>query len=218
MLFRSVRIADAEGYRLRVDWPEHDPEAIARIANSGKCYAFQPSGQTPRDVLPTLFADDELVCVGMTQQIGKTAPLAEVLADRPERWQYLVPSPMAKTSGKTQEGRSSYRCLDNTGERRFLVVESDSESITDQMSVLTYLDNLFAGVRLKLVVHSGNKSLHGWFDVRGLTEAQCWGWFSYAVRLGADQHTFTRCQWVRMPGGTRYNGDGSTKRQEVWTW
>jgi hypothetical protein len=34
---------------------------------------------------------------------------------------------------------------------------------------------------------------------------------TYAVRLGADPHTWLRSQFVRMPEGTRENG----KRQTV---
>jgi hypothetical protein len=35
----------------------------------------------------------------------------------------------------------------------------------------------------------------------------------YAVHLGADPHTWVRCQWVRMPGGTRY-ADGVAPRSQ----
>lgn len=222
-ILKAVRKAysqspDEAKVSLHIQWPDLDAEAIAKVKSEVAPYQFQPCGATPAESLNNLFAPTDLVCVGLNQQIGKVATLAEVLADRPERWQYIVPSPMSKPTGLTQDGRGSFRCLDNTGKRKFLVVESDSEDFGTQAAVLTYLDNLTGVVNLSMVVHSGNKSLHGWFDVSRLNEAQCWGWFSYAVRLGADQHTFVRCQWVRMPGGTRYNGDGSTKTQEVMSW
>ena len=42
--------------------------------------------------------------------------------------------------------------------------------------------------------------------------------FRYAVTLGADRATWTRCQLVRMPDGLRRNPDGSTARQSVLYW
>ena len=39
--------------------------------------------------------------------------------------------------------------------------------------------------------------------------------FRYAVSLGADRATWTRCQLVRMPDGTRRK-DGVKKRQAVF--
>lgn len=60
---------------------------------------------------------------------------------------------------------------------------------------------------LVCAVHSGGKSLHGWFAVRGQPEEKVRRFFSYAVMLGADPATWTRSQFVRMPGGRRDNGN-----------
>jgi hypothetical protein len=61
-------------------------------------------------------------------------------------------------------------------------------------------------------VHSGGKSLHGWFFVYEQPEEKVRRFFRYAVSLGADPATWTRSQFVRMPDGTRDNG----KRQTVF--
>jgi hypothetical protein len=45
-------------------------------------------------------------------------------------------------------------------------------------------------------VHSGGKSLHGWFNVEGEDEEKANGFFLYAVSLGADPATWTRSQFV----------------------
>ena len=37
----------------------------------------------------------------------------------------IVPSPMSALTGRTKEGKESAHCLENTGPRRFLVVEQD---------------------------------------------------------------------------------------------
>jgi hypothetical protein len=65
---------------------------------------------------------------------------------------------------------------------------------------------------LALVVHSGRKSLHGWFNCAGVSEEKVWRFFSYAVSLGADRANWTRSQFARMPDGLRENG----RRQTVY--
>ena len=61
-----------------------------------------------------------------------------------------------------------------------------------------------------LVVHSGGKSLHGWFYCAGQPEEELRKFMRYAVSLGADPATWTRCQLVRLPGGLRDNGQRQT--------
>jgi len=63
-----------------------------------------------------------------------------------------------------------------------------------------------------IAVHSGNKSLHGWFYVHGEPDAKVERFFHYAVSLGADRATWTRSQFVRMPDGVRDTG----QRQAVY--
>ena len=65
-----------------------------------------------------------------------------------------------------------------------------------------------ANVRpLALVVHSGGKSLHGWYPCIGEKEEETMHRFMrFAVSLGADPATWTPVQWVRMPDGIRDNG------------
>ena len=63
-----------------------------------------------------------------------------------------------------------------------------------------------------MVVHSGGKSLHGWFNVADRADEQIWPFMRYAYQLGADHVTWRRSQFVRIPGGTRQDG----KRQRVF--
>ncbi len=81
-----------------------------------------------------------------------------------------------------------------------------------QASLLVDLANN-PGLRAPLVcvVHSGNRSLQGWFYVKGFEDERVLPFFQRAVGLGADKATWTRCQLVRLPGGLRETG----KRQEV---
>ena len=128
----------------------------------------------------------------------------------------------------------SYRSLDNTGPRRFLVIEFDFTPVAtdnqdgsgqqtctgkaglvgrlmaDGISVLDMCSALLCHLSqhrpLAMVVHSGGKSLHGWFYCNGECELTLEGFMKYAVRLGADRATWTPCQFLRMPEGTRADG------------
>ena len=100
------------------------------------------------------------------------------------------------------------RCLANTGPRHYLVVEFDQGSFDQHAALLWHLRKF---APLMICVHSGGKSLHGWFFVADESEPVIEEFFRYAVSLGADPATWTRCQLVRMPDGQRDNG----KRQRV---
>jgi hypothetical protein len=123
--------------------------------------------------------------------------------------QLIVPSPMTARLGRTQDGTQSAHTLEATGARRFLVIEQDRGTIDEQAAVLLHLA---ARAPLALAVHSGSKSIHGWFYCAGQTEERLERFMRYAVSLGADRATWTRSQFVRMPDGTREN----RKRQTVY--
>ncbi len=50
----------------------------------------------------------------------------------------------------------------------------------------------------------------GWFWAAGQPEERLRRFMGYAVSLGADSATWTRSQFVRMPDGTRDNGQRQT--------
>jgi hypothetical protein len=129
----------------------------------------------------------------------------------------------------TQQGKLSAHALSNTGPRRFLIVEFDFDaSNSDEEARL--LERLAADGRdvrdlcaalllhlaekapLALAVHSGGKSLHGWFYCAGVPEQTVCRTFRYAVSLGADSANWTPSQFARMPDGLRENG----RRQTVY--
>jgi hypothetical protein len=115
--------------------------------------------------------------------------------------------------------------LDNTGPRRFIVVECDgtkweelpererskhgteaqyrAAKKDEQASVLLHLARF---APLTLIVDSGGKSLHGWYFCEGQSETLLRKFMRLAVSLGADPATWSRCHFVRMPDGRRDNG------------
>lgn len=166
-------------------------------------YRLLDDGPDAEELIDLLFPSDPLLCCAATLPTAHTAPRAtwrRKLADL----QFIVPSPMSAETGQTQDGRTSPRCLGNTGPRRYLVVEQDSGTASEQAAILLHLA---IKAPLVLVCTSGNKSLHGWFSCRDATETRLRKFFNYAVMLGADPATWTPCQLVRMPEGRRDNGN-----------
>jgi hypothetical protein len=155
-----------------------------------------------------LFPGDPLLCCGLSNSDFDTRSRSEWRGEL-SALQLIVPSPMTARSGLTQDGKQSSHALSITGQRRFLVVEFDQGDVDDHAALLWHLA---LKAPLAMVVHSGSKSLHGWFFCAGQPEERLRQVMRYCVSLGADRATWTRSQFVRMPDGTREGG----KRQVVY--
>lgn len=155
-----------------------------------------------------LFPDNPLLCCGRSNREFDTHPREDWRGEL-AKLQFIVPSPMSAVTGRTKDGRESKHTLNNTGPRRFLVCEFDTGTLDNHAALLFHLGTF---APLVCAVHSGGKSLHGWFFVAGQPDEKVARFFRYAVSLGADPATWTRSQFVRMPDGTRDNG----KRQTVF--
>lgn len=169
---------------------------------------IEDNEQHVEQIIDCLFPGNPLLCCGKSQSVFDTRA-REHWRGELARLQLIVPSPMSAIEGVTQDGKPSRHTLSNTGPRRFLVCEFDTGETDEHAALVIHL----AGYApLVCVVHSGGKSLHGWFYVAGQPEGKALKFFRYAVSLGADPATWTRSQFVRMPDGTRDNG----KRQTVF--
>ena len=232
------------------EWPPADFAAIERIVRQGPALAeLTRRSPIPLDggafstaaYLEALFPGDPLLCCAWAKYNFKTMHRSA--------WgdlggmQFIVPSPMSKIQGRTLEGKMSHHSADNTGPRRFLVIEfdfkpantdnqdgggahactgiaslvgrlmADGITVLDMCSALLW--HLSRHRSLAMVVHSGGKSLHGWFYCQGESEASLEGFMRYAVLLGADKRTWTPSQFLRMPEGTRADGTPQGRRQAV---
>ena len=173
------------------------------------------------EIIDTLFPGNPLLCCGWSVYRFDTRPR--------NRWhklddlEFIVPSPMSHKQGLTREGKLSAHTQANVGPRRFLVVEFDFDASRPMkgalLSKLDVLDvsaalllHLATIAPLALAVHSGGKSLHGWFYCDGVSEEKVSRFFRYAVLLGADPAHWNLSQFARMPDGRRENG----KRQTVF--
>ena len=159
-------------------------------------------------MIDRLFPGNPLLCCGKSNSDFDTKP-REDWRGKMSALALIVPSPMSAVTGQTKDGKESKHTLANTGARRFLICEFDTGAADEHAALLIHL----AGYApLVCAVHSGGKSLHGWFYVHGQPDVKVEKFFRYTVALGADRATWTRSQFVRMPDGTRDND----KRQTVF--
>ena len=167
---------------------------------------FEDNENHTEQIIDWLFPGNPLLCCGKFNYEFDTRP-REAWRGELSALQLIVPSPMSAVEGVTKEGKPSRHTLSNTNPRRFMICEFDTGTPDDQASLLLHLREY---APLVCVVHSGKKSLHGWFLVEGLPEDKVEKFFRYAVNLGADKATWTRSQFVRMPDGTRDDGPRQT--------
>jgi hypothetical protein len=216
-------------------WPAVDYAMVHKIVINSPIRLEDLSSISPMDlstegprtekILDVLFPGNPLLCLGRSVNACWTRP-REFWRGRESDFQFIVPNPMSKETGVKTDGKVSQRCLDNTGPRSFVVIEFDiTESgpwapyvrdwrergistIDANVALITELAGKgLPRLPLALGVHSGGKSVHGWCPCTGLTDEQIRPFMARAVRLGADKATWTRCQFVRMPDGTRDNGN-----------
>ncbi len=213
----SVLRNDAvEGSYATAGWPKADPKAIRAIREKGPglvdLWEASPVRiesnvpQTERFV-DALYPGNPLLCCALLRHDSRTRPRENWY--KLDQLQFMVPNPMTARTGKTQTGRISERTLANTGPMRFLVIDQDSGDIDQQAAILLHLAKI---APMALAMHSGGKSLHGWFYCGGISEEHARKFMEYAVSLGADPAMWTRCQLARMPDGIR----DCEKRQSVY--
>jgi hypothetical protein len=161
-----------------------------------------------------LFPGNPLLCVGLDMRTFTTAP-RESFRGKLGEMALIVPSPMSALLGKKKnpkpnENPLSAHTLDNTGPRRYLVTEFDSGTPDEQAALIWHLRSF---APLVLVLWSGGKSIHAWWDCQGNDDSVTHRFMRYAVSLGADSATWTRVQFVRLPQGWRAD---KQRRQEVY--
>jgi hypothetical protein len=167
---------------------------------------FEDPDPHSEEIIDALFPGDPLLCAGRSNSDFDTRLRSEWRGSLASL-QLIVPNPMTARTGLTQDGKESAHALSNTGPRWFLAIEQDHGTIDEQAAVLYHLAQQ---APLALAVHSGGKSVDGWFYCVGQTEERLRAFMAYAITLGADDATWSRVQFVRMPGGRREDGEHQT--------
>lgn len=198
-------------------WPAINREQREAICSAGAGLVdlweaspvrFEDNASRAEEIVSALFPGNPLLCVGASSNTFKTRTRDELRGEL-AGLALIVPSPMITRTGKTQDGDESEHTLEATGPRRYLVIEQDGGTVDEQAAILLHLAER---APLVLALHSGGKSIHGWFMAAGQREDQLRAFMRYAVSLGADPALWTRSQFARLPNGTRENG----KRQPIY--
>jgi len=198
-------------------WPTVNQEQREAIVRDGGRLVSLWKSSKPRfedavartdEIIDRLFPSNPLLCCGKSSSNFDTKPREGWRGEMSEL-ALIVPSPMSAATGLTKDGKKSKHSLNNTGPRRFLICEFDTGTLDAHAALLLHLGTF---APLVCAVHSGGKSLHGWFFVAGQPEEKVLKFFRYAVSLGADDQLWCKSQFCRMPDGTRDNG----KRQTVY--
>ena len=215
-----------------------DQPALSQVSDIASLRAASPQATdslTANSVLPKLFPGDPLITAGYAPGDCHTTLLSKILP-KADTMQFIVPSAATKCEGLTQEGKKSHHCLSIVGTRQYLVLENDFKDEGECGNMLLYalvmegceprdvsarLIGYMARIlpTLALVVFSGGKSIHAWFNVSKFADDQATlkRFMRVAVSLGFDRAGWTKSQLCRMPGGTRKDRDTqATCPQPIW--
>jgi hypothetical protein len=192
-------------------WPDPDPALRARILRETGVgnypWDVPKEASHAEEIIDALFPKSALLCCGYSKTRFDTKPRDAWRGQLAEQ-ALIVPNVMTSLKGKVQgKDQWSAHTLDNTGVRQFLVVEFDHGALDEQSALIVHLAGF---APLACTVFSGAKSVHGWFYCFGQPEPRVRAFFAYALRLGADDRMWSRCQFARMPDGKRDNGRQQT--------
>jgi hypothetical protein len=199
------------------DLPPIDFELQSKVINEHKHITrnhWQNSKEPQTlEILFDLYGHNR-ICLGYSQRHSTITHLTSVNSLSNHRinlglCQFIVPTPMIGEWAVNKAGKRAVRCLNNTCERWFLVVEFDHASQDDQARLHF---ELAKSQELRMLVYSGNKSIHGWYDVYRKPEKETKQFMKQATQLGADPMTWIRCQYVRFPGGVNSK---TKQKQEI---
>jgi hypothetical protein len=211
----ALRAARGERRSPSTLWPQVNEEQIEAITQDGirvldlwmaSPVPMQIGDSRTEEIIDCLFPGNPWLCVGQSNRLFQTQRRENWRA-RLDAYSLIVPSPMTNETGLTKGGRQSFHSLDNTGPRRFLIIEADRGPLDQQAAVIWHLAKFGP---LAAVVFSGSKSLHGWFFCERIPDEKLLRFMRYAVSLAADKRMWIRSQFCRIPDGRRSDGKTST--------
>lgn len=142
-----------------------------------------------------IFNDEDVLWNGQAKDSGETWHTKNFLTVR--EWKEKGPKGNFTCPSTFKPGTFS-RCNEDVLSRKFLVIESDIFSQKDICAVFNFCRKF---MKLRAVVNTGGKSLHGWFD---FPSVQVFDVLKQMFpSLGCDKALFTSSQPVRMPGVMR---------------
>lgn len=193
----------AHGKHFVKERPSVDHRMIERYSEVGDIEELRKQSkeipQHPHELLLNLYDGKDIIHVSKDLFNGQQMEVDTLGWEMLEDMQYICPNPLKKAD----DGR----VLMNIAQRRYAVFESDIEELAGKWDAQAgVIEKLKSILRLSMIVWSGNKSLHAWFDCRGHAESQVHRFDNMAIRLGADPQSLRMTQLVRFPWGKRDNG------------
>lgn len=170
-----------------------------------------------------LFDNDDVLWMGNPDDTGQPRHVSNFRTVL--EWASFEVPPANFTCYSTYKPGSYSRCNEAVATRRYLVVEGDQLvspilNLEDKLLNRNRCAAVFAWLQeevklnLRMVVDSGNKSLHGWFEVpedtKLLEELKL-----VLPAIGCDKATLKLSQPVRCPGAIRDLGNGNYAKQSI---
>lgn len=163
----------------------------------------------PKEILANLYEPDTLL--HLTPHWGQPKDVktcAEWITSDLSEKQFICPAHL--------KSRELGRCIDNVMHRHFLVYESDRPGLASNWDGQAgCIERLMKDMPLRLIVWSGSKSLHAWFDISTRRKDHVQDFIGTCIKLGADPAALRPAQLVRMPYGIRKEYGKQPKNQKV---
>jgi len=179
------------------------------VADLWECSPLRPEGMSCEHILSCLFEPDELIAAGNLAK-SEVMSLKKWMHVGFDHCDLFCPNPMRGYSGINFNKKPSARCRDNTGRRKYVVLEIDGLRLDNQASVIDFLTRV-EGTTLRMVVYSGRKSLHATFDAFP-NEEDNRRFISNLVTYGGDSRMYFPEQQSRLPAVARRNIRGQVER------
>jgi hypothetical protein len=171
---------------------------IAEFASKGSIAKLRgKSGPIPEDmatILNDLYGENDLLHLAPDIFRGDVKSQSEWLSNGIGQTQFICPAKF--------KDRDGGRMAENVDSRKFVVFETDNLP-QDWDGQAGLIERLAQELPLRMIVWSGNKSLHAWFDSTTRLKDKVQKFYDLAVQLGGDKAVLRPAQLVRMPWGHR---------------
>ncbi len=204
----KIRPYDSPDNRTKVK-----PQLIEEFANKGSIDRIRNSSSAipskPSEILKELYTPESLLHI--TPHWAQSKDVMEC-----EQWcrsdlsdkQFICPAHL--------KSRDMGSCIDNVQFRHFLVYESDRPGLAGEWDRQAgCIERLAQDMPLRLIVWSGSKSLHAWFDISTRRKDHVKDFLTLCCKLGADPAALRPAQLVRMPWGIRRDYEKKPQIQKV---
>lgn len=159
-------------------------------------------GPDPEFYLKRLLPKDRLKCLGTSFRNFSTRRISEFR--RPlSRFRLVVPAYMTSHEGlltssiRGGTNKRSSRTNDNTDQVRYIVFQSETKTLNEQIEAVERLRTMRD---LVMVVRTGHQHIEAWFSTKGMQESEIHTFRCFAKGLGAPSTIFINAQPYAVPG------------------